>query len=87
MISKIRKTHLGILYQSTSPFNTHCASASNHLVDPAFGCVPVSVARLVAAEAAKASWNRAINFGIRAKNGVHYIFDVRDSKVFREKTR
>jgi len=64
MISKIRKTHLGILYQSKSLFSAHCASASDHFVDAAFGCVPVSVIQLVAVEAAEASWNHAINFGL-----------------------
>ena len=49
MLSKIRKAHL---YQSKSPFDAHFASTSDHFVDAAFGCVPVSVAQLAAAEAA-----------------------------------
>src|SRR5882762_8307336 len=64
MISKKKKTHLSILHQSRSPFDAHCASASDQLVDAAFGCTPVSVARSVAAEAVEASWNCVINFGL-----------------------
>ena len=60
MISKSEK----LTYQSKSPFNAHCTFASDCLVDAAFGCMLVLVARSVTAEAAKASWNRVINFGL-----------------------